>query len=70
MTPASRDTDHRDADRRGVPPLVEPVAGLSAEERSLYSRHLLLDAVGDEGQRRLRAASILVVGAGGLGDGV
>ena len=67
MTPASRDTDHRDADRRGVPPLVEPVAGLSAEERSLYSRHLLLDAVGDEGQRRLRAASILVVGAGGLG---
>lgn len=51
----------------GLPPLVEPVAELTAAERSLYSRHLLLGAVGDEGQRRLRAASVLVVGAGGLG---
>lgn len=49
------------------PPLVEPVAELTAEDRSRYSRHLLLDAIGDEGQRRLRAASVLVVGAGGLG---
>ncbi|MGN0102100.1 MAG: ThiF family adenylyltransferase [Dietzia sp.] len=50
-----------------LPPLVEPVPELSAEERARYSRHLLLGAIGDEGQRRLRAASVFVVGAGGLG---
>jgi len=35
-----------------------------------YSRHLLLDAVGIEGQRRLLAAHALVIGAGGLGSPV
>ncbi|MCT1516016.1 ThiF family adenylyltransferase [Dietzia cercidiphylli] len=50
-----------------LPPLVDPVPQLSAEERARYSRHLLLGAIGDEGQRRLRAASVFVVGAGGLG---
>lgn len=52
---------------QGLPPLVEPVAELSADERALYSRHLLLGAIGDVGQRRLRGASVFVVGAGGLG---
>lgn len=52
---------------QGLPPLVEPVAELSAQERALYSRHLLLGAIGDVGQRRLRGASVFVVGAGGLG---
>jgi len=33
-----------------------------------YSRHVLLDAIGVEGQRRIRAAHALVVGAGGLGS--
>ena len=32
-----------------------------------YSRHILLDEVGIEGQERLRAAHALIVGAGGLG---
>ena len=50
-----------------LPPLVEPVPALTPDERALYSRHLLLGAIGDEGQRRLRAASVFVVGAGGLG---
>lgn len=50
-----------------LPPLVDPVPDLSGEERARYSRHLLLGAIGDEGQRRLRAASVFVVGAGGLG---
>lgn len=40
---------------------------LQPEERSRYARHLLLPQVGEEGQLRLRAASVLVVGAGGLG---
>lgn len=52
---------------RGLPPLVEPVPELTARERATYSRHLLLGAIGDEGQRRLRGASVFVVGAGGLG---
>ncbi len=33
-----------------------------------YSRHILLDEIGVEGQERLRAASMLVIGAGGLGS--
>ena len=52
---------------RTLPPLVDPVSDLSREERERYSRHLLLGAIGDVGQRRLRAASVFVVGAGGLG---
>jgi len=41
---------------------------LSAEENLRYSRHLLLDEVGVEGQRRIRRARVLLVGAGGLGS--
>ena len=41
---------------------------LSHEEAVRYSRHLLLPEVGPDGQARLRAARILVVGAGGLGS--
>jgi molybdopterin-synthase adenylyltransferase len=33
-----------------------------------YSRHILLDEIGIEGQERLRAAHVLVIGAGGLGS--
>jgi molybdopterin/thiamine biosynthesis adenylyltransferase/rhodanese-related sulfurtransferase len=41
---------------------------LSADERARYSRHLLLPEVGVDGQERLRAGSVLVIGAGGLGS--
>ncbi len=41
---------------------------LSHEELLRYSRHLLLPEVGVEGQRRLRAARVLLIGAGGLGS--
>lgn len=50
-----------------LPPLVEPVEALSRAELERYSRHLSLPGFGLEGQRRLRAASALVIGAGGLG---
>jgi molybdopterin/thiamine biosynthesis adenylyltransferase/rhodanese-related sulfurtransferase len=50
-----------------LPPLVEPVEALSRAELERYSRHLSLPGFGLEGQRRLRAASVLVIGAGGLG---
>ncbi len=40
------------------------------DDRALlrYSRHILLDEIGVEGQERIRAASVLVIGAGGLGS--
>ena len=41
---------------------------LTLRERQRYSRHLLLPEVGEEGQRRLKAARVLCVGAGGLGS--
>ena len=41
---------------------------LSTEETLRYSRHLLLPQVGEEGQRRLKAARVLLIGAGGLGS--
>ena len=41
---------------------------LSAEQRSRYSRHLLIPEVGEEGQQRLLDARVLLVGAGGLGS--
>lgn len=41
--------------------------GLSDAERLRYARHLVLPQVGEAGQHRLRAASVLVVGMGGLG---
>ncbi len=45
----------------GLPPL-------SQDELRRYSRHLILPEVGLQGQRRLKAASVLIVGAGGLGS--
>ena len=41
---------------------------LSSDERGRYARHLILPEVGLSGQERLKAASVLCVGAGGLGS--
>jgi sulfur-carrier protein adenylyltransferase/sulfurtransferase len=46
----------------------EDLPALDADERHRYSRHLLLPELGEEGQRRLKAGRVLVVGAGGLGS--
>src|SRR5690606_20435041 len=51
-----------------LPPLCDPGPPLSRDEVLRYSRHLLLEQLGDLGQRRLRAARVLVMGAGGLGS--
>ena len=50
--------------------LVEPGPPLTREQVQRYSRHLLLGQLGDAGQRRLLAARVLVMGAGGLGSPV
>ena len=41
---------------------------LSADERGRYARHLILPEVGPAGQLRLKEASVLCVGSGGLGS--
>ncbi|MFZ2176536.1 MAG: adenylyltransferase/sulfurtransferase MoeZ [Rhodococcus sp. (in: high G+C Gram-positive bacteria)] len=51
-----------------LPPLVEPDAELSREEVARYSRHLIIPDVGMDGQKRLKNAKVLVIGAGGLGS--
>lgn len=49
-------------------PLVEPGPALSASDRERFARHLPIAELGEVAQRRLRAARICVVGAGGLGS--
>jgi molybdopterin/thiamine biosynthesis adenylyltransferase/rhodanese-related sulfurtransferase len=51
-----------------LPPLVEPAAELSVEEVRRYSRHLIIPDVAMDGQKRLKNARVLCVGAGGLGS--
>ncbi|ALG85559.1 adenylyltransferase/sulfurtransferase MoeZ [Gordonia phthalatica] len=50
-----------------LPPLVEPAAELTRDEVERYSRHLIIPDVGMTGQKRLKNAKVLVMGAGGLG---
>ena len=49
-------------------PLVNTLGDLSKEEIKRYSRHVIMPEVGVEGQRRLKAASVLLIGTGGLGS--
>jgi adenylyltransferase/sulfurtransferase len=51
-----------------LPPLVEPAPYLTVDEVRRYSRHLIIPDVGMAGQKRLKNAKVLVVGAGGLGS--
>jgi adenylyltransferase/sulfurtransferase len=51
-----------------LPPLVEPAESLSVDEVRRYSRHLIIPDVAMAGQKRLKNARVLVVGAGGLGS--
>jgi molybdopterin/thiamine biosynthesis adenylyltransferase/rhodanese-related sulfurtransferase len=53
-------------ERAGLP--VEMPSGLGDEQRRRYSRHLLIPEIGQAGQQRLLEASVLLIGAGGLGS--
>jgi molybdopterin/thiamine biosynthesis adenylyltransferase/rhodanese-related sulfurtransferase len=53
------------AERR---PVETPASPLTDLQRHRYSRHLLIPEVGTEGQARLLASRVLIVGAGGLGS--
>src|SRR6187200_172856 len=47
---------------------VDELPNLSPDEIKRYSRHLIMPEVGMDGQRRLKAGSVLCIGAGGLGS--
>jgi adenylyltransferase/sulfurtransferase len=49
-------------------PIVEPADQLTIDEVRRYSRHLIIPDVGMTGQKRLKNAKVLVIGAGGLGS--
>ncbi|MBC7592597.1 MAG: adenylyltransferase/sulfurtransferase MoeZ [Kineosporiaceae bacterium] len=51
-----------------VAPLVEPAAELTIDEVRRYSRHLIIPDIGMTGQKRMKNAKVLVIGAGGLGS--
>jgi molybdopterin/thiamine biosynthesis adenylyltransferase/rhodanese-related sulfurtransferase len=51
-----------------LPPLVEPADSLTIDEVRRYSRHLIIPDVAMDGQKRLKNAKVLCIGAGGLGS--
>lgn len=52
----------------GSPAITQPTVELSHEEIKRYSRHLIMPEVGMAGQAKLKSASVLLIGAGGLGS--
>jgi sulfur-carrier protein adenylyltransferase/sulfurtransferase len=52
----------------GRPTIAEELPALSNDEVKRYSRHLIMPEVGVDGQRKLKAAKVLCIGAGGLGS--
>jgi sulfur-carrier protein adenylyltransferase/sulfurtransferase len=51
-----------------LPPLVAPAESLTIDEVRRYSRHLIIPDVAMDGQKRLKNAKVLCIGAGGLGS--
>lgn len=49
-------------------PVVQELAELNNDEIRRYGRHLIMPEMGIEGQRRLKASSVLLIGTGGLGS--
>jgi adenylyltransferase/sulfurtransferase len=53
-----------------LPPLVEPADDLTVPEVMRYSRHIIIPEIAMAGQKRLKQAKVLAIGAGGLGSPV
>src|SRR5438270_3600307 len=60
-------TEEKVNERSAVKTEAASLPSLSNEEIARYSRHLIMPEVGVEGQRRLKAARVLMIGTGGLG---
>jgi adenylyltransferase/sulfurtransferase len=56
------------AEKIAVPMTARELPPLTNDEVKRYSRHLIMPEVGVDGQRRLKAGSVLCIGAGGLGS--
>jgi len=54
--------------KKAVPPVEPTSEPFRAAELDRYARHIILREIGGQGQRRLKDAKVLVVGAGGLGS--
>jgi sulfur-carrier protein adenylyltransferase/sulfurtransferase len=67
MSPSQSDPNGR-SHSVSYPPLVEPAESLTVDEVRRYSRHLIIPDVAMTGQKRLKNANVLCVGAGGLGS--
>src|SRR5690349_22034938 len=57
-----------DVTARGAAMSTEDLPNLSPDEIKRYSRHLIMPEIGMDGQRRIKAGSVLCIGAGGLGS--
>src|SRR5438132_13622956 len=68
IIPSVAGGDPTAADDRSV--RLQPDVELTNDEIKRYSRHLILPEVGLEGQKKLKAAKVLCIGAGGLGSPV
>lgn len=53
-----------------IPDEVAAAVTFGPEEYRRYNRHMIMPEVGEEGQKKLKAAKVLVIGAGGLGSPV
>jgi adenylyltransferase/sulfurtransferase len=65
---AGRPTDVVEAGLKTRLKEADDLPSLSAEEIKRYSRHLIMPEMGMDGQRKLKASSVLCIGAGGLGS--
>jgi len=68
IVPAIAGGSHDQEKNRFIPDIDERKVVITPKEYRRYGRHLIIPEVGMEGQRRLKAAKVLIIGTGGLGS--